>query len=223
MKTRWVVWVCVLAVVFSTVAWAGQGGDFRERFVDQRVNDLKEKLALTDAQVQKVRDMYTAEFEKMRERMQAQGQQNPGGMRGAQTRMTQLLREKVVPVLDPDQVKRYADMLAKEATDQAAAVIASVREKLGLAEDAWTKLETELKKLADLKAELTAKSDIARAQLRQLVEEKKDDAKAIGEKLKALDGIKKDLAAKIDEQRDKVRKAVSETQWAQLVLDGAVD
>jgi uncharacterized phage infection (PIP) family protein YhgE len=215
--------VVACLVVTLMPAWAGQGGNFRERFVDQRVNDLKEKLALTDAQVVKIREMYTAQFDKMREQMQNQGQQNPGGMRGAQTRMTQLLREKVVPVLDPDQVKRYADMLAKEATDQAAAVIASVREKLGLAEDAWTKLEPELKKLADLKAELTAKSDIARAQLRQLVEEKKDDAKAIGEKLKTLDAIKKDLTAKIDEQREKVRKAVSETQWAQLVVEGAVD
>jgi hypothetical protein len=223
MKTRWAVLVCVLAAWLAAGAFAGERQDPRERALRERLDELTDKLALTDAQLEKVRKLYTDSFDEMRRAWENRGERSREAIQVAQERSRQVLKEKIVPLLEKEQVTLYAAHLAERAKASAAAVIEAAKAKLGMTDEAWARIEPDLKKLGDLKAELAAKLDIARAQLRDLLDKSKDDVAAIGSKLKEIDALRKELTAKIDEAAAALRKKLTDSQWAQLVLEGAVE
>ena len=222
--------IAVIGCIAATLAFAGERRPRRDRrprpSLDDRAKEYVEKYALDDEQALKVRKLLEEQNAARRAAFQKAREAAGGGRRGGMAlmrRTQEAFRQKLVPLLEPEQLKVFFDEMTEEMSGGAKARRTEIREALGLAAEdvAWKKLEELLKKVDGLKAELACKLAVAHSELRQLVDAaKKSD---ISKKLKAIDELKKETGEKVDELMAEVRKAISDEKWAQLVLDQLVD
>ena len=195
----------------------------KRSYAEKMTQHMVGKYELDDEQLLKVLKLFQ---EQSKLRSKAREKREPGE-RPTQPvspdSLRRLFSQKLIPILDSQQLKVFFDETTKEMRAGAEARRADIREALGLKPEdaAWKKLEELLKKVDGIKAELACKLAVAHSKLRQFVDAaKKSD---ISKKLKEIDELKKETGEKIDELMAEVRKSISDDKWAKLVLDQLVD
>ena len=203
---------------------AGRGGEWFQRRIDQQVEEWVEKLELNEDQAEEIRLIYDNSYEEMRQAMQAGGRRAMQGARNRMQQSQQMIEEKIVPLLQPEQLKLYIDELASRSQQAVRDRIPALRQALGLNdEDAWAAFEEQMNLLLDLKGQLEARLKIAKGELRALTEETRDTTKAVEEKIEEMKTIRKEVAGEIEQVRVELRASLTQDQWVKLILDEFVE